>query len=427
MRKLGIAFAVLMLGRLAFAQANPWYQTDFPPEEFQMRWAKVFDKIGSAAVAILQGVPQTNGFIMPRQGNDFYYLCGIETPHSYLVLDGRRKKVTLYLPPRNARLESAEGKVLSADDVELVKRQTGVDEVASTETMRENFPGGPARGGTPGFTPLAIYTPFSPSEGAGQSRGELVSANMGILNDYWDGRLSRESRFAELLRARNPRAHIEDLTPILDELRSVKSPREIALIRRASEIAGLGIIEAMRSTKPGLYEYHLDAAARYMFLVNGARLEGYRSIVAAGVPNIWNMHYYRNMSGLQDGDMVLMDFAPDFHYYTSDITRMWPINGKYSPWQRELLGFVLEYRNAVMKQIRPGVTSAQILEQAKSAMEPVFARWKFSKPIYEKAARELVNRGGGVLSHPVGMAVHDDGNYNRGALEIGRASCRERV
>jgi Xaa-Pro aminopeptidase len=416
MRRIVIVFAVLMLGRVAFGQANPWYQTDFPPEEFQARWAKIFDKIGTNAVAILQGVPQTNGFIMPRQGNDFYYLCGIETPHSYLALDGRRKKVTLYLPPRNARLESAEGKVLSADDVELVKRLTGVDEVASTEAMRGDFPGGPSRGGAPGF---AIYTPFSPAEVAGQSRGELVSANTAILNDYWDGRLSRESRFAELLRARNPRAHIEDLTPILDELRSVKSPREIALIRRASEIAGMGIMEAMRSTKPGLSEYHLDAAARYVFLVNGARLEGYRSIVAAGVPNIWNMHYYRDMSGLQDGDMVLMDFAPDYRYYTSDITRMWPINGKYSPWQRELLGFVLEYRNAVMKQIRPGVTSAQILDQAKLAMEPVFAHWKFSKPIYEKAARELVNRGGGVLSHPVGMAVHDDGNYNRGVLAAG--------
>jgi Xaa-Pro aminopeptidase len=65
------------------------------------------------------------------------------------------------------------------------------------------------------------------------------------------------------------------------------------------------------------------------------------------------------------------------------------------------------------------VTSAQILEQAKAAMEPVFARWKFSKPVYEKAARELVDRGGGVLSHPVGMTVHDDGPYNRGALQPG--------
>src|SRR5258708_39672145 len=172
-----LAFA-LLAPSLAFSQANPWYQTDFPPDEFKARWSKIFEKIGNNAIAILQGVPQTNGFIMPRQGNDFYYLCGIETPHSYLALDGRRKKVTLYLPPRNARLESAEGKVFSADDVELVKRLTGVDEVSSTETMRENFLGGPARGGSPGFTPLAIYTPFSPAEGAGQSRAELVTANM---------------------------------------------------------------------------------------------------------------------------------------------------------------------------------------------------------------------------------------------------------
>jgi Xaa-Pro aminopeptidase len=417
-------FALALLAPLvAFSQANPWYQTDFPPDEFKARWAKIFEQIGGNGVAILQGVPQTNGFIMPRQSNDFYYLCGIETPHSYLLLDGRRKKVTLYLPPRNARLESAEGKVLSADDADLVMRLTGVDEVASSEAMRGDFlrppngGGGPQAG--PRFTPLDIYTPFSPAEVSAQSRGEIVASNTAILNDYWDGRLSREARFLELLRARNPRARIADLTPILDEMRSVKSPREIALIRRASQIAGFGIMEAMRSTKPGLYEFHLDAAARYVFLVNGARLEGYRSIVAAGVPNIWNMHYYRDMSELRDGDMVLMDFAPDYRYYTSDITRMWPVNGRYSPWQRELLGFVLEYRNAVMKQIRPGVTTAQILEQAKTAMEPVFGRWKFSKPIYEKAARELVNRSGGVLSHPVGMAVHDDGNYARGPLRPG--------
>ena len=151
---------------------------------------------------------------------------------------------------------------------------------------------------------------------------------------------------------------MKDLTPILDALRAVKSPREIALIRRASQLAGLGIIEAMKSTRPGVYEYQLDAAARYVFLVNGARLEGYRSIVAAGTANIWNMHYYRNTSELKDGDLVLMDYAPDYRYYVSDITRMWPVNGKFSPWQRELLQFVLEYRNAIMKRIRPGVTTA---------------------------------------------------------------------
>lgn len=410
----------LLTAVTAFAESNPWYQIDFPPEEFKARWARVFAAIGDNGVAIVQGVSQTPGFITPRQSNEFYYLCGIETPHSYLLLDGRAKKVTLYLPPRNAQLESAEGKVISADDVEVVKRLTGVDDVQSTEAMRGDLRGGVGGGGTGrGLAPLTIYTPFSPAEGAQQSRGEVVSANTAIANDYWDGRTSRESRFVELLRARNSRARVEDLTPILDEMRSVKSPREIALIRRASQIAGLGIMEAMRSTKPGLYEFHLDAAARYVFLVNGAKLEGYRSITAAGTPNIWNMHYYRNMAPLNDGDLVLLDFAPDYRYYTSDVTRMWPVSGKYSPSQRELLGFVLEYRNAVMKQIKPGATTQEIMERAKAGMTPVFARWKFSKPEYEKAAHVLVDRGGGVLSHPVGMAVHDDGNYTRGPLKVG--------
>jgi Xaa-Pro aminopeptidase len=115
-----------------------------------------------------------------------------------------------------------------------------------------------------------------------------------------------------------------------------------------------------------------------------------------------------------------MDYAPDYRYYVSDIGRMWPVNGKFSSWQRELVGFVLAYRNQILKRIRPGVTAAQIREEAKAAMEPVFARTKFSKPIYEQAARRLVNTGGGVFSHPVGMAVHDDGGYASGPLKPGQ-------
>jgi Xaa-Pro aminopeptidase len=180
------------------------------------------------------------------------------------------------------------------------------------------------------------------------------------------------------------------------------------------------MMEAMRSTRPGLFEYYLDAAARYVFLVNGARLDAYRSITAAGTDNIWNMHYYRNLAELKDGDLVLMDYAPDYHYYVSDIGRMWPVNGKYSAAQRELVGFVLEYDKAVMSRVRPGVTADQIMEEARMAMEPVFARWRFSKPIYEKAARRLVETGGGVFSHTVGMAVHDDGTYRNGPLKPGQ-------
>ena len=107
----------------------------FPAEEFRARHAQVFAKIGDNAVAVVQGVHQTEGFTLPRQHNTFYYLSGIETPGAYLLLDGRTKKVTIYLPPRNQRLEAAEGRVLSADDVELVKRVSGADEVASVEAM----------------------------------------------------------------------------------------------------------------------------------------------------------------------------------------------------------------------------------------------------------------------------------------------------
>lgn len=395
-----------MILAAALPAAAQHYQTDFPPEEFKARWATVFDKIGNEAVAVAQGVSLTSGFQLPRQSNTFYYLCGVETPGSYLRVDGRARKVTLYLPPRNERLERAEGKVLSADDAELAKRLTGADEVRSTETMSAAWPLDGARG--------AIYVETAPAEGYAQSRGELRAADAAIAADFWDGRLPRESRFSELLRARHPRAQLKDLTPILDELRAVKSPREIAMVRRASQIAGLGLMEAIRSSEPGVFEYQLDAAARYVFLVNDARLDAYRSITAAGALNINNMHYFRNTRRLADGDLVLMDYAPDYRYYVSDIGRMWPVSGRYLPWQRELVQFVLEYRNAILARIRPGVTPRQVQDEAKQAMAAVFARTKFSKPVYEAAARKLVDEGGGVFSHTVGMAVHDVGSYRDG-------------
>ena len=132
MRVEPIAAALLLGPAAAGAQYD---QTDFPADEFKARHAQVLAKIGENAVAVVQGVHQTEGFTLPRQHNTFYYLSGIETPGAYLLLDGRTKKVTIYLPPRNQRLEAAEGRVLSADDVELVKRVSGADEVASVEAM----------------------------------------------------------------------------------------------------------------------------------------------------------------------------------------------------------------------------------------------------------------------------------------------------
>ena len=120
----------------------------------------MFEKIGDRAIAIVAGAPKANGFLVPRQTNEFYHLCGIETPHAYLVLDGRDRKVTLFLPPRDPRLESAEGKVLSAEDAELVKQLTGVNAVASTTDLA----GDGMRRFVRGFGAV-IYTPFAPGEG----------------------------------------------------------------------------------------------------------------------------------------------------------------------------------------------------------------------------------------------------------------------
>jgi Xaa-Pro aminopeptidase len=419
------ALLILALGLVATPSFAQHYQSDFPPEQFKARWQQLFDRIGNNAVAVLQGAPGANGSVFPRQDNNFYYLCGIETPRAYLLLDGRARKVTLFLPARNERQEAAEGRVYSAQDADVVKQLTGVDEVRDAATMTGNWidPPRPAAGTdaaarAPAARPArlaAIYTPFSPAEGESQYRDEIQPFNAGVTNDPWDGRLPREAHFIELLRARFPRSEIRDLSPIMDDLRSIKSPREIALLRRAGQLSALGIVEAMRSTKPGVFEYQLAAAARYVFQVNGARLDGYRSITASGVESINNMHYFRNLADLKDGDLVLMDYAPDCRYYTSDIGRMFPVNGKYAPWQRELLQFVLEYHKAILARIRPGAAPQQIRADAKAAMEQVFAKTTFSKPIYETAAHRLVDTGGGVFSHTVGMAVHDDGRYGQDA------------
>jgi Xaa-Pro aminopeptidase len=348
------ALVLAVAGAVASPAMAQHYQQDFPPEEFQARWRQVFERIGDNAVAIVQGMPLTDGFIYPRQVNTFYYLCGLETTGSYLLLDGRTKTVTAYLQARNPRLEAAEGRVLSAEDADQVKRLTGVTDVKPVEAMQgNNWPFGPPPAGQPPgprTPPPAIYVESAPAEGGEQSRGELLMAETARAMDFWDGAVSRQRRFVELLRVRQPRAEVRDLTPILDEMRSIKSPREIALVRRASQIAGLGMMEAIRSTQAGVTEYQLDAAARYVFLVNDARLEAYRSIVATGTDNISNMHYFRNGAALKDGDLVLMDYAPDYRYYVSDIGRVWPVSGRYTPAQRELLQFVLDHVHARLRE-----------------------------------------------------------------------------
>jgi Xaa-Pro aminopeptidase len=390
---------------MAFVQAQEkhYYQTDFSKEDFAARRAKVFEKIGKNAFALIQGAKGTADFNVFRQTNEFYYLCGIETPHAYLLLDGRNQKTTIYLPHRDADRERNEGKLFSVEDADLIKDLTGIDNVRGVESLSQDLVGkGLLR------PPAALlYTPLSPAETGTDSRDELLNEQARVSSNPWDGALSREARFRELLNLRAPQFEIRDLSPILDVLRTIKSKKEIDLIRRATEIAGLGIIEAMRSTEPGVFEYQLDAAAKYIFYLHGSRGDGYASIIGGG-SNAYLGHYFRKTDKLKDGDLVLMDYAPDYRYYTCDVTRMWAVNGKFTQEQRELYNFILAYRDALFKYIRPGVTSDFVLDSAAKDMEQYLIGKTFAKPAHLKAVREGL-KFRGHFQHPVGMAVHDVG------------------
>ncbi len=409
-----LIFIVLMAGPMAlFAQDRHYFQTDFTKEEFAARRNKIYDALAKRDLAIIQGASDVDGFSAFRQSNTFYYLTGFESPHSYLLLDARSRKATLYLPHRNSERERNEGKTLSAEDAELIKDLTGIEDVKAIEKLSEDWIwGGLVRPPHP-----AIYTPFSPAETGTDSRDVLLNYQSSLANDPWDARIAKEGHFIKLLKERFPQFEIRDLSPILDEMRNIKSEAEIALIRRASQLAGLGLMEAMRCTDPGVYEYQLETCARYVHQINGARRDGYSAIVGGGT-NAWMGHYFRNNEALRSGDMVLMDFAPEYRYYTSDVTRMWPVNGKFSSAQLELYNFVVAYRSALMKQIKPGVTVGQVLDRAAVEMRTYIDNHTFSKPHYKKAVEAALTFRGH-MQHPVGMAVHDVGNYKATPLTPG--------
>ncbi len=381
------------------------FQTDFPPEEFQARRAKIFEAIGPGAHALLQGAPPVRGFEVFRQTNQFYYCCGLEVPQACLLLSGADRTAALYLPHR-PQGRKAEGESLSAEDADLIRQMTGVDAVYGLESLSDHL-----------SAVRTLYTPHQPAEGAKASRFEVAQADKLAIDDPWDGHAPREQRFIGLLKARFTRLQVRDLSPVLDRLRAVKSPREVDVLRRAGRLSAMALTEAMRATRPGMIEYQLGAVAKYVYHARGARGEGYRSIIASG-RNAWFAHYFRNNSAMKDGDLVLMDTAPDLGNYTSDIGRMWPVGGVYNQWQRELVGYIVRYHKTLLERIRPGVTAEQIHAEAAARMAEVIQETAFSKRTYKAAASRTLEYKGH-LSHPVGMAVHDVGPYREAPLVPG--------
>lgn len=404
---------LLLAASIGRAQAPDGYQTDFSREELSARRARVLEAIGPRGIAVVQGASGVPGFSVFRQSNDFYYLTGVESAHAYLLLNGRTRRTTLYLPRRDDDRERGEGKILSVEDSLLLIERTGIDQVRGLERLSRDLVGAdllrpPA---------MTLHTPLAPMEIGNDSRDELLAGHARAAGDPWDGRPTREAHFVGLLRARFPQFEVRDLSPTLDAMRTIKSSAEIALIRRATQLAGLGIIEAMRSTSPGVYEYQLDAAAKYVHHVNGARGDGYASIIAGGT-NAFMGHYFKKSDPLRDGDLVLMDYAPDYRYYTSDVTRIWPVNGTFTPAQRALYEYIVAYRDALFRYIKPGVTADEVLDRAAAEMRHYLVGKTFASPAHLKAVQAGIAFRGH-FQHPVGMAVHDVGRVRGVPLEAG--------
>ncbi|HYE15045.1 MAG TPA: Xaa-Pro peptidase family protein, partial [Pyrinomonadaceae bacterium] len=183
----------------------------------------------------------------------------------------------------------------------------------------------------------------------------------------------------------------------LDRLRWVKTPYEIERLRRSGQIGAEGMKAGIRGTRPGMFEYELEAAARFVQTKMGARGDAFTPIVASG-PNTVTWHYQSNDRQMQAGDFVLMDYGADFDYYTSDITRTWPVSGKFTPEQEKMYLCVLEARDRIISMMKPGVT----IKQMQDAAEEVYTRHGFRQQFLEL---------GRYVGHPVGLSVHDVGGH----------------
>jgi Xaa-Pro aminopeptidase len=396
MRKL-----IVFLTLAGTCAAQPVFTNVFPLDEYAARRARVMDKI-AAGVAILQGTTERPGEQPLRQSNQFFYVTGVVEPRAILVIDGKTRTSTLFLNPRDDRREqSMFGPGLSPGQ-EAVSA-TGIESVLPRALFATVLKEIASEGS-------AIFTPFRPEVLGSASSTDPVALARATKNDAWDGRSSREDAFIAHLKDAAPNSKIDNLDPILDQLRAIKDAREIAIIEEATRTAGLGIMEAMRDCKPGMFEYELQADAEFVFKKYGAYGAAYFALIGTG-RNTYYTHYHKDTAKLQKGDLVQFDYAPDYKNYTSDVTRVFPADGKFTPWQREYYNIYLRLYQALMTSIQVHATPGDIMKAAVVKMDAVMASYKFADPKIKDAAVKFVegyrNSRSNSLGHTVGMEVHD--------------------
>jgi Xaa-Pro aminopeptidase len=357
----------------------PAHAAPFSVEELASRRGKVYEGIGDDIAVMCGFYASANEYRRTRQHNNFYYLTGVELPNCALLLDGRTKQATLFVPvgrPGPTRPPAAE----------QITAQTGIENVIGANQFADTIKAAAAGR-------KRVFMLASPDEGYSQSRDSFFGVERepsALPGDPW---ILRAKQFRDSVKNLVGELEVANLQTVIDPLRRVKSTAEIARMREAGRIGAEGIADTIRGTRPGILERELEGVFELACLRNGAHGTAWTSIVATG-PKITEFHYFENSRRIQPGEMILIDAGPDYNYYCSDLTRVWPASGPYSPRYRELYDKLLEVHKAMVAAVKPGVTYNDV-----------------NKVLRDSAKAQGIDRfivGG--AGHYTGMAPHDVGS-----------------
>ena len=384
-------------------------------DDLKARRARVMEAIGPESVLVHWSAP-TRVFSRDvdyeyRQDSDMLYLTGIGQDGSALVLmpGNKTKKSILFVSDADPRREHYEGHLLTKDEAQ---QASGVDEVRFASGL-DSFLSGLMNGYPPGerLTEYAgEYDAFFDALKAGKARLAVVFGRRpGPKED-----LPAAYDYAERMRQRVPGLTLTDATSIVWGLRQVKTPYERGALQRSTDVSADAHRAAMRATKPDRYEYEVEAELEKVYLQRGAPGWGYPSIVGSG-PNATILHYDRSRRQMKAGELLLIDAAAFYEGMTADITRAWPVSGKYSKEQAELWRLVLAAQEAGMKAAVAGNYTTDVEKAAEEVVRQGLLKLGLVTDAASKQHRTWYTHG---ICHWIGLDVHDVGDYRR-ALEPG--------
>ncbi|WP_312467862.1 Xaa-Pro aminopeptidase [Pseudescherichia sp.] len=360
--------------------------------EFLRRRQALLAQMAPASAALIFSAPEAtrsaDSEYPYRQNSDFWYFTGFNEPEAVLVLiksDDTHNHSVLFNRLRDKTAEIWFGRRLGQ---EAAPEKLGVDRALAFSEIDEQ-----------------LYQLLNGLDVVYHAQGEYSYADA-ILFTALD-KLRKGSR--QNLTAP---ASITDWRPIVHEMRLFKSPEEIDVLRRAGEISALAHTRAMQACRPGMFEYQLEGEILHEFNRHGARFPSYNTIVGSG-ENGCILHYTENESELRDGELVLIDAGCEYRGYAGDITRTFPINGKFTPAQREIYDIVLASLDAALTLFRPGtsiqdVTSDVVRIMITGLVKLDILKGDVDQLLADNAHRAFFMHG---LSHWLGLDVHDVGVY----------------